>query len=109
MAVRMTFITYKEEAISSMIKSNDSREATARAAIESAGGKFLGFYGCMGQDYDVVVISEMELTDYLSVIGTVMLGGACSDISTVSCYTGDEVTAAMAKTTGNVVQYQAPS
>ena len=42
MAVRMTFITYKEEAIRSMIKSNDSREATAKAAIESAGGKFFG-------------------------------------------------------------------
>ncbi len=55
-----------------MIKSNDSREVASKAAIESAVGKFLLFYGCMGQDYDVVVISDMELTDYLSDVGTVM-------------------------------------
>ena len=66
MAVRMTYITYTSDAITTMIKNNDSREAAAKAAVESAGGKFLGFYGCMGQDYDVVVISDMELTDYLS-------------------------------------------
>ena len=65
MAIRMTYITYKDDAIATMIKNNDSREAVSKTAIESAGGKFIGFYDCMGQDYDVVVISDMELTDYL--------------------------------------------
>ena len=109
MAVRMTYITYTSDAITTMIKNNDSREAAAKAAVESAGGKFLGFYGCMGQDYDVVVISDMELTDYLSLVGTVMMGGACSGIDTVSCYTGNELTAAMAKTMGKAVDYKPPS
>ena len=43
----MTYITYTSDAITTMIKNNDSREAAAKAAVESAGGKFLGFYGCM--------------------------------------------------------------
>ena len=109
MAIKVTYITYKDDAIATMIKNNDSREAASKAAIESAGGKFLGFYGCVGQDYDVVVISDMELTDYLSLIGTVMLGGACSGIDTVSCYTGDEIAIAMAKTTSHAINYQPPS
>ena len=109
MAIKVTYITYKDDAIATMIKNNDSREAASKAAIESAGGKFLGFYGCVGQDYDVVVISDMELTDYLSLIGTVMLGGACRGIVTVSCYTGDEIAIAMAKTTSHAINYQPPS
>ena len=109
MTVRMTYLTYTADALASMIKNNDSREAAAKGAIESVGGKFLGFYGTMGQDHDVVVISDMELTDYMSVVASVMMGGACSNINTVTCYTGDQAAIAMAKATSATIDYKPPS
>ena len=71
---------------------------------------FLGFYGLVGQDHHVVVISDFEdATDYMSVVGKVMMGGATSDIKTVTCYTGAEAKIAMAKATGNDINYTPPS
>ncbi len=110
MTVRMTFMAYKPEALATNIQNNDSREEAAKLAIESAGGTFLGFYGLVGQDHHVVVISDFEdATDYMSVVGKVMMGGATSDIKTVTCYTGAEAKIAMAKATGNDINYTPPS
>ena len=63
-----------------------------------------------GFDHHVVVISDFEdATDYMSVVGKVMMGGATSDIKTVTCYTGAEAKIAMAKATGNDINYTPPS
>ena len=109
MTVRITYLAYTADALIKLIKSGDSREAAAKAAIESAGGKLLGFYGLMGQEHDVMIISEMQQTDYMGVMASVMLGGACSDIHTVTCYTGDQARAAMAIANSTAIDYQPPS
>ena len=54
----------------------------------------------MGQDHHVMLINDMEQTDYMSVIAKVMIGGACKNIKTVACYTGEQAATAMAKATG---------
>ena len=106
MTVRLTYVAYTQESLNSQIKTGDSREAAAKAAVESAGGKFLGFYGLMGQEHNVMLISDMEQTDYMSVVAKVMMGGACKDIKTVHCYTSDQASSAMAKATGSVIDYK---
>ena len=106
MSVRLTYIAYTQESLTNQIKTGDSREAAAKAAVESAGGTFIGFYGLMGQKHNVMLISDMEQTDYMSVVAKVMMGGACKDIKTVHCYTGDQVTTAMAKATGSAIDYK---
>ena len=106
MAVRLTYVAYTEESLMNQIKTGDSREAAAKAAVESAGGTFLGLYGLMGQEHNVMLISDMEQTDYMSVIAKVMMGGACKDIKTVHCYTGEQAATAMAKATGSSIDYK---
>ena len=60
----------------------------------------------MGADADVMVISDMGQTECMSVIGKVMMGGAASDIKTVTCYTGKQAEAAMAKANGSSIDYK---
>ncbi len=92
MTVRMTYVNYKEDVAMSMMRNGEDRTASLKAAVESAGGKFLGFYGLIGQDYEVVLISEFEKqTDYMAVVMSAYLGGAVSEIKTVTCWTGAEL------------------
>ena len=108
MAVRMTFISYTMEAHMSIIEKKQNREPAMRALIEEAGGKFLGFYGMIGQDHDAMIISDFdELTDYMSVVVKGMAGGAISDVKTVHCYTGEDVVAATTKAAG--LEYTPPN
>ena len=51
MTVRITYVNYKEDVAMSMMRNGEDRTASLKAAVESAGGKFLGFYGLIGQDY----------------------------------------------------------
>ena len=51
MAVRLTYVNYREDVAMSMMKNGEDRTAGLKAAVESAGGKFLGFYGLIGQDF----------------------------------------------------------
>ena len=60
MTVRITYVNYKEDVAMSMMRNGEDRTASLKAAVESASGKFLGFYGLIGQDYEVVIISEFE-------------------------------------------------
>ena len=92
MTVRLTYVNYKEDVAMSMMRNGEDRTASLKAAVESAGGKFLGFYGLIGQDYEVVVISDFEKqTDYMSLVMSAYLGGAVSEIKTVTCWTGPEL------------------
>ena len=107
MAVRMTFISYTMEAHMSIIEKKQNREPAMRALIEEAGGKFLGFYGMIGQDHDAKINDFDELTDYMSIVVKGMAGGAISDVKTVHCYTGEDVVAATTKAAG--LEYTPPT
>ena len=108
MSVRLTYVAYTQESLTNQIKTGDSREAAAKAAVESAGGTFLGPYELMGQEHNVKLISYMEQTDYMSVIAKVMMAWACKDIKTVHCTTREQVASAMAMATGSVIDYKPP-
>ena len=72
MTVRFTYVNYKEDVAMNMMKNGEDRTASLKTAVESAGGKFLGFYGLIGQDFEVVVISDFEKqTDYINALRTV--------------------------------------
>ena len=60
MTVRFTYVNYKEDVAMNMMKNGEDRTASLKTAVESAGGKFLGFYGLIGQDFEVLVISDFE-------------------------------------------------
>ena len=53
-----------------------------------------------------MIITDMEQTDYMGVIGRILLGGAAASIKTVTCYTGDQLETAMAKATGSSIDYK---
>ena len=92
MTVRLTYVNYKEDVAMSMMRNGEDRTSSLKAAVESTGGKFLGFYGLIGQDYEVVVISDFEKqTDYMALVMSAYLGGAVSEIKTVTCWTGQEL------------------
>lgn len=92
MTVRMTYVNYKEDVAMSIMRNGEDRTTDLKAAVESAGGQFLGYYGLIGQDYEVVVISNFEKqTDYMALVMSAYLGGAVSDIKTVTCWTGAEL------------------
>ena len=81
MTVRFTYVNYKEDVAMNMMKNGEDRTASLKTAVESAGGKFFGFYGLIGQDFEVVVISDFEKqTDYMALVMSAYLGGAVSEI-----------------------------
>ena len=56
MSTYVTLISYTEQGIKN-IKDAPQRVAAAKAAVEAAGGKWLGYYLTLGQ-YDGLVITE---------------------------------------------------
>ena len=108
MSIRITYINYTDTALEAIIRNKEDRSIAIKNAIESAGGKFIGFYGLIGQKYEVMVISEFdELTDYMSVIASAIIGKGVTDIKTVNCYTGEDVTIAATKALSGEINYKA--
>ena len=107
MSIRITYINYTNKALESMIKNKEDRSVAVKKAIESAGGKFLGFYGLIGQEFEVMVISKFDsLTDYMSVIMSAMINKGVTDIKTVHCYTGEDVSIGAAKALSGEIDYK---
>ena len=45
MSIRITYINYTDTALEAIIRNKEDRSIAIKNAIESAGGKFIGFYG----------------------------------------------------------------
>ncbi len=92
MTIRITYVNYKDDVAMSIMKNGEDRTPNIKAAIESSGGKFLGYYGLIGQDYEVCIITDYESqTDYMSLVISAYLGGAVSEIKTLTCWTDEEL------------------
>ena len=92
MALFCVNMNYAPEALIQIAVNKEDRSIAARSAIESAGGKFHGMYGMLGQDYHIMVIAEMnEVSDLLAVLMRVIQGGAIADLKTITLYTGQDV------------------
>ena len=57
-------------------------------------------------DANVMLISDMEQKDYMSVVGMVMISGAATNIKTITCHTGHKAAAAVAKATDSSIDYK---
>ena len=69
-----------------------------RKTLSSVGGELIGYYGLIGQEYEVMMITKVDsLGDYMSLVAKAMLGGAVKNIKTVHLYTGEDVEHAATK------------
>ncbi len=92
MALYMLLGKYSTQAIRDIVSSGSNREAAARAAIETAGGKLLGFYGMFGQDYNVAIIAEAPShAAYIGAVAPAIGSGVFDSYKTIPLYTADDV------------------
>ena len=88
MVTYMTTIKYTSDAIRDIVESRSNREEIVRALIEKCGGRLVNFYGMIGQDHDIILISEFnQLSDYMGMVMSGALGGAVADWKTIQLYT----------------------
>ena len=91
MALYMLMVKYTPEAIKTVVESDTDRAAASQAVCEAAGGKMLGFYGLIGQEYHVAIIAEMpSVSEYLGTMRTAIMGGAIEDFKTIPMYSVEE-------------------
>ena len=110
MALYMLQIKYTPEAMRNIAESGSNREDAARAAVEQCGGKLIGFYGMMGQDYHVAAIVEYDqLPNYIGTVLITVLSGALADFKTIPLYTADDVVNAAKVYQTNKGAYSPPS
>ena len=88
-------LAYTAEAAKAMVKNPQNREATARAAMESLGGKAHSFFFAFGE-YDAIIIAELpgNAAAAAGALATTS-GGAISKFHTTPLLTGAEAVEAM--------------
>lgn len=60
--------------------------------MEAAGGKLIGFYGMLGQDYHVVLVTEMPgPAEYVGTVATAALAGTFTAWKTIPLYSSAEL------------------
>ena len=97
MALYMLMGKYSPEALKAIFETGDDREVAARRAVEAAGGKLLSFYGMLGQDYHVVLTSEMPgPAEYVGTVATAALAGTFVSWKTIPLYSAAEMVKASA-------------
>ena len=95
MALYMMQIKYTLDAIKDIAESGSNREDAVRPLIEKCGGKLISFYGLVGQDHHIVLITGFEsLPDYLGMALSGIVGGAIADWKTVQLYSAADMMAA---------------
>jgi uncharacterized protein with GYD domain len=95
MSIYMWMGKYTPAAALSIVEGDSDREQAARVAVESVGGKLLGFYGMMGQEHHIVMIADMpSKVEYLGVAMAASLSGAIESFKTIPLYDNKEAMAA---------------
>ena len=105
MSLYMFMGKYTSEAIKDIITTGSDREAAAKAAIEAAGGKLLGFYGMFGQEYNIAIIADMPgHAEYIGAVAPAIGSGAMESYKTIPLYSAADVLkgAEIAKTVSEV-------
>ena len=95
MALYMTQIKYTPDAIKDIAESGSNREEAVRTLIEKCGGKLISFYGMIGQDHHIILITEFDkLPDYMGMVLSGAVGGAVADWKTIQLYTTEDMVSA---------------
>jgi uncharacterized protein with GYD domain len=98
MPLFMSQFAYTPESWAAQIKNPQNRiESVGRAAVESAGGKFIGGWLCLGE-YDAVFIADMpDIESMASIALAVAAGGALKSMHTTALMTGAQGVQALKK------------
>lgn len=92
MALYMLMGRYSTQAIKQIIETQSDREAAAKAAIEAAGGKLVGFYGMFGQEYNVAIIADVPShAQYIGAVAPAIGSGVFEAYKTIPLYTAGDV------------------
>jgi uncharacterized protein with GYD domain len=95
MPLYLSRFSYTPEAWAAMIKNPEDRRETARAGIEAAGGKLLGFWYSFGeQDGYTLVEAENNVKAAAGVIAS-NSGGALQSVATTVLLTVEEMLEAL--------------
>jgi uncharacterized protein with GYD domain len=92
--------SYSSEAIRAMVSNPQDRAAAAREAVESLGGKLLGFWFSFGEFDGVYVAEAPDNATAAAVAMTVAGTGALSKLETTVLIGMDEAQEAMRKAAG---------
>jgi uncharacterized protein with GYD domain len=92
MALYMLMVKYTPNAVKSIVEGDTDREEAARGVCEAAGGKLIGFYGLIGQEYHVALIADMpSVSEYIGTVLVATMGGAIESFKTIPMYSNDEM------------------
>ena len=103
MALYMFMGKYTTQAIRDIVSSGSDREAAAKAAVEAAGGKLVGFYGMLGQEYNIAIIADMPgHAEYIGAVAPAIGSGVFESYKTIPLYKSADVlkAAEIAKSVG---------
>lgn len=101
--------SYTTDAIKAMVNKPQDREAAARAAIKSVGGKLHSFFFTFGES-DVIAILEADNDEAAAAVSLLVgAGGGLAHGATTKLLTGAEAKAAMARAKKARGKYKAPS
>jgi uncharacterized protein with GYD domain len=96
MALYMLMAKYSTPALKAIMETGSDREAAARQAVETAGGKLLGFYGMFGQEYGLAMIVEAPgHAEYLGAVAPAIAGGVFESYKTIPLYSSADVAKAL--------------
>jgi len=96
MAMYMLMAKYSSASLKAIAAGGSDREAMARKAVETAGGKLHGFYGMFGQEYGLAMIIEAPgHAEYIGGIMPAIGSGVFESYKTIPLYTWDDVTKAL--------------
>ena len=97
MAMYMLMAKYSPAALKGIVETGSDREAAARAAVEAAGGKLLGFYGMFGQEYGLAMIVEAPgHAEYIGALVPAISSGTFESWKSIPLYTWADMTKALA-------------
>ena len=96
MALYMFMAKYSEASLRGILETGSDREAAARQAVEAVGGKLVGFYGMLGQEYGMALIVDVPgHAEYLAAVGPAIAAGVFESYKSIPLYTAADVSKAV--------------
>ncbi len=110
MAKYMIMGRYSPAAMKAILEEGSDREAAARQVVEAAGGTMLGFYGMMGQDYNVCIIVDVPgVAEYIGAIAPAITSGTLEAWRTIPLIDSADVVKGAEVARKASVGYQPPT
>jgi uncharacterized protein with GYD domain len=110
MPMYMLMAKYSPAALKGILVTGSDREAAAKKAFETAGGKLHGFYGMFGQEYGIVMIVEAPgHAEYIGAIAPAIGSGTFESYKTIPLCSWADVAKALPIATKVQAVYKPPA